>query len=218
MRFSRHNFYHKMKTDLSGIKNIIFDLGKVILNLDFNASIKAFQNLGLNKDVLDRHQAYADPVFYNLEVGLVGAEEFHKKVRLLLNNPGASDLQIDNAWSAMILDIPANRVKTLQRLSKDYRLFLFSNTNEIHISRLLFEFREEHGFDFTTLFEKVFYSHEIYARKPDIEAFEKVIRLAGVLPEETLFVDDLEKNIVAAKQARLKTLWLKEGMELTDLF
>lgn len=208
-----------MKTDLSGIKNIIFDLGKVILNLDFNASIKAFQNLGLNKDVLERQQqAYADPVFYNLEVGRVSAEEFHKKVRLLLNNPGASDGQIDDAWSAMILDIPANRVKTLQRLSKDYRLFLFSNTNEIHISRLLVEFREEHGLDFTSLFEKVFYSHEIHARKPDIEAFEKVIRLARVLPEETLFVDDLEKNIVAAKHAGLKTFWLEEGLELTDLF
>jgi len=77
---------------------------------------------------------------------------------------------------------------------------------------------EANNIDFQTLFEKAFYSHEIHARKPDLEAYEKVIELSGVEPHETLFVDDLEKNILAAKKAGLKTFWLKEGLEMSDLF
>ena len=207
-----------MKKNLAGIRNIIFDLGNVILNLDFNASINAFQALGLDKAMLDRKLAYADPVFYQLEIGDVSPEKFRERVRQILKNPEASDQQIDDAWYAMILDIPAKRVNTLQKLGNKYRLFLFSNTNAIHIGRLLPEFRKENGIDFPSLFEKVFYSHEIHARKPDLEAFLKVIELAGVVPNETLFIDDLENNILAAKEAGLRTLWLKEDMELTELF
>lgn len=206
------------KPDLNGVRNIIFDLGKVILNLDFNASILAFQKLGLDKDVLDRKQAYADPVFYQLEVGEISPVIFRDRVRQILNNQNASDNQIDDAWYAMIRDIPADRVKTLLRLKERHRIFLFSNTNAIHMGRLLPEFKQEYGIDFPSLFEKDFYSHEIHARKPDLEAFQKVIELAKVDPVETLFVDDLEKNIQAAREAGLKTFWLQDGLELTQLF
>ena len=205
------------KPDLTGIKNIIFDLGNVILNLDFEASKKAFRELGL-LEVLDRNQAYSDPVFYQLEVGNLSPEVFRDRVRQILNNPAATDKQIDDAWFAMIRDIPANRVKKLLQLKEMYRIFLFSNTNEIHIGRLLPEFKKVHGIDFPTLFEKDFYSHEIQARKPDLEAFQKVIQLAKIVPAETLFVDDLEKNILAARQAGLKAFWLQAGMELSELF
>ncbi len=207
-----------MKIDLSNIKNIIFDLGNVLLNLDFDASIKAFHNLGLSHDVLNKQQAYADPVFYNLEVGKVTPEEFRDRVRMLLNNPKATDRQIDDAWYAMILDIPKKRIEVIKRLQRDFKIFLFSNTNAIHVGRLLAEFREEHGFDFQSLFEKAYYSHEIHARKPDPEAYHKVIELSGVDPKETLFVDDLEKNILSAEKAGLHTFWLKESMEMASLF
>lgn len=207
-----------MKVDLTGINNLIFDLGNVILNLDFDASINAFHKLGLNRNVLDRNQAYADPVFYQLEVGEISPAEFRDRVRILLKNSRATDLQIDDAWYAMIRDIPAARVNTLEQLGKSYRVFLFSNTNAIHIGRLLNEFKKEHGMDFQGLFEKDFYSHEIHARKPDRAAFQKVINLAGIVPGETLFIDDLEKNILAAEESGLKTFWLKHGLELSDLF
>ena len=187
--------------DLSNIKNIIFDLGNVLLNLDFDASIKAFQKLGLNKAAINPSVAFSDSVFYNLETGRITPAEFRSRVRELLNNPNASDLQIDDAWYDMILDIPEKRVKALQDLRSKYRIFLFSNTNEIHIGRLLEEFKAIYGFDFPGLFDEVFYSHEIKARKPEIEAFEQVIKLSGVEPVETLFVDDLENNILAAEKA-----------------
>lgn len=209
---------NKMQIDLTNIKNIIFDLGNVLLNLDFNASINAFQELGLKNDVLDRQQAYSNPVFYELEIGKVTPEVFRKKVREILNNENATDLQIDDAWSAMILDIPAERVKILQELRKNYNVYLFSNTNQIHIDRLLPVFKAQHRIDFPILFEKAYYSHEIHERKPDLSSFEKVIELSGVNPNETLFVDDLEKNIIGAQKTGLKTFWLKEGMEMAEIF
>lgn len=206
-----------MKIDLSNTKNIIFDLGKVLLNLDFDASIKAFQKLGSKGEILDHKNAYADPIFYNLETGKITPAEFRTGVRNLLNNPTASDAEIDNAWYAMIKDIPADRVKVVQKLSKSYGIYLFSNTNKIHIDRLLVEFKAAHGIDFESLFTTAYYSHTIHDRKPEVSSFEKVIALSGVAPAETLFIDDLEKNILAAQKAGLKTLWLKDGMEITAL-
>jgi glucose-1-phosphatase len=207
-----------MKIDLTNIKNIIFDLGNVLLNLDFNASINAFQNLGLSKDVLDRQQSYADPVFYELETGKISPEVFRIRVREILKNPDLTDRQIDDAWSAMILDIPAERVNVLQKLSKSYNVYLFSNTNQIHINGLLLSFKTQHGIDFPDLFKKAYYSHEINDRKPELSSYQKVIEHSGINPDESIFVDDLEKNIIAAQKTGLKTFWLKEGMEMAELF
>ena len=207
-----------MQIDLSSTKNIIFDLGNVLLNLDFEASIRAFQKLGLNDQVVDKKQAYSDPVFYELETGKVPAAGFRKRVREILNNPNATDQQIDDAWTAMILDIPAERVRTVKQLRKNYNVYLFSNTNEIHISKLHRQFKEQHGIEFPSLFVKDYYSHEIHERKPDLISYKKVIELSGVNPEETLFVDDLEKNIKGAQKAELKTFWLKPEMEMADIF
>lgn len=207
-----------MKIDLSNIKNIIFDLGKVLLNLDFDASIKAFQKLGSDGEILDHKNAYADPVFYNLEVGKISPAEFRTGARKALKNPKATDQEIDDAWYAMIKDIPANRVAVLKELNKNYNLYLYSNTNQIHMDRLLVEFKTMHGIEFPSLFKTAYYSHEINDRKPEVSSFEKVIQLSGINPEESLFIDDLENNIRGAEKAQLKTLWLKEGMEMADLF
>jgi len=207
-----------MHPDLTNIRNIIFDLGKVLLNLDFDASIQAFQKLGLKNSVLNQRQGYSDPVFYELETGRVTPEVFRERVRNILNNPHLTDRQIDDAWCAMILDIPRHRVRTVQKLGEKYQVFLFSNTNKIHIDRLLPAFKEQHGIEFPSLFVKDYYSHELHERKPELSSFQKVIELSGVNPGETLFVDDLEKNIIGAQQAGLKTFWLKEGMEMSDIF
>lgn len=203
---------------MEGIKNIIFDLGNVLLNLDFNASIQAFRKLGLADEVVDSGQAYSDPVFYELETGQVSAKGFRKRIRWILNNHAVTDKQVDDAWCAMVLDIPPERVEVVQKLQENFNVYLFSNTNEIHINKLHAEFKKQHGIDFPSLFEKDFYSHEIGERKPDLSAYRKVIRLSGVQPEETLFVDDLERNIDAAREAGLKTFWLKKGMEMTNVF
>lgn len=207
-----------MQIDLTNIKNIIFDLGNVLLNLDFDASIKAFQKLGLGDEIVNNQHGYADPVFYELEVGQISPAEFRKRVRAVLKNNSCSDQQIDDAWSAMIKDIPPHRVKKLQELGEKHEIYLFSNTNEIHIKKLLADFKKEHNIEFPSLFKTVYYSHDIHERKPDLISFEKVIQLSGVNPAESIFVDDLEKNILAAQKTGLKTLWLEKEMEMADLF
>ncbi len=207
-----------MELQLAGIKNIVFDLGNVLLNLDFDASIKAFKKLGLNEEVVDSQQAYADPVFYDLEVGRITPEKFRARVRQILNNPDATDQNIDDAWSAMILDVPAHRVEVVQKLKEKYRLYLFSNTNIIHISRLHAQFKKEHGIEFSSLFHKDYYSHELHERKPELASYRKMMSQAGIIPEETLFIDDLEKNIRGAQMAGMRTHWLVNGSEIGDLF
>lgn len=207
-----------MKPDLTGIKNIVFDLGNVLLNLDFDASINAFKALGLDEKVVTRQQAYSDPVFYALETGQISAESFRERLRNILNNEKVADHEIDEAWYAMILDVPAHRVQMLQTLRKKYNIFLFSNTNEIHIGRFQKVFKEQHEIDFASLFEQAFYSHEIQARKPESESYKKVIKFSGIEPAESLFIDDLEKNILAANEAGLKTFWLRDGIDVTELF
>ncbi len=207
-----------MQIDLTNIKNIIFDMGNVLLNLDFEASIKAFQELGLVKDILDRKLVYSDPVFYDLETGNVTTEKFRNRLREILKNPTVTDQQIDEAWNAMILDIPAKRVKLLLELSKKYNVYLFSNTNKIHMNKISQEFLLQHRIEFSSLFVKDYYSQDIKDRKPNLSSFEKVVKLSGINPEESLFVDDLEDNINGAQQVGLKTFWLKSGMELVEIF
>lgn len=208
----------KNKPALADVSNIIFDLGNVLLNLDFDASVKAFRELGMNEKVVNKEQAYADPIFYELEVGQTTPEAFRDRVRKILNNPDASDQQIDDAWCAMLKDIPAHRVKKVKELGKNYNIYLFSNTNQIHISRLHRQFNDAHGMEFASLFVKDYYSHELHERKPDLTSYKKMIELSGINPPESLFIDDLEKNIRGAQDAGLKTFWLKNGTEMTDLF
>ncbi len=207
-----------MQTDLTNIKNIIFDFGNVILNLDFDASIKAFKELGLKDEVLSNHSVYPEPCFYDQEVGRITPEQFRKEILAILDNPEITEEQVNSAWLAMVKDIPETRVKVLQKLGKKYNLYLFSNSNKIHIDHLHSEFQERYGFEFSSLFIELFYSHEINDRKPDLSSFEKVIQLSGVKREETLFIDDLKENIDGAKKAGLQTFWLKDGMEMAEIF
>ncbi|NQU84260.1 MAG: HAD family phosphatase [Mariniphaga sp.] len=207
-----------MKIDLKGIKNIIFDLGGVILDLNFNASVLAFYKLGLKEDVLDGKLAYSDKIFYQLQTGQVSPEKFRIRVREILGKPEATDQQIDDAWSAMLDGIPFSRIETIQKLRKKYKVFLYSNTNKIHIDKLEKEFSENYGFSFASCFNEVFYSQEIHDAKPAVSSFLKIIELSGVNPHETLFVDDIQENIEGAEKAGLKTFWLKEELEMNEIF
>jgi|WetSurMetagenome_2_1015567.scaffolds.fasta_scaffold36370_3 glucose-1-phosphatase len=207
-----------MKINLKGLKNIIFDLGGVILNIDANASVNAFRKIGLKENITDGKLTYSDEIFYKLQTGVVTPKEFRDRVRVILHNPILTSQQINEAWCAMIGDIPIVRVKTIQHLQENYKVFLFSNTNKIHIDYLEDTFYTKYGFPFASLFEKVFYSHVIHFAKPDMESFLKVINLSGIIPGETLFVDDIDENIKGASKAGLKTYWLKEGVDMASIF
>ena len=193
---------------LQGIKNIIFDLGGVLLNLDPQKTIDAFQQFGMSSPLHAKTLTYNNEVFYEMEQGFISPAEFRAKVNQLLPK-AISDEEIDDAWTAMMLDFPESRIRILKNLRPHYRLFLFSNTNAIHVERFEENFRKEHGTDIQTFFDRVFYSNEIGYRKPDVSAFHEIIKLADIDPSESIFIDDLEANALGAKQAGLRTYWLK---------
>ena len=196
------------------IKNIIFDLGNVIINIDGDLTIKAMKELGFNDPASSAggfEKSYTllrqSNLFDLLEKGLITSEQFHTELKTYFQDSVTAD-QIDKAWGAMLLDFPKGRIELLQKLSKKYRLFLLSNTNAIHYHQYNNDLIDQFGFDLSSLFEKAYYSFEIGMRKPDIEIFEHALNDSKLNPAETLFIDDLDKNIETAKKADLQTMWI----------
>ncbi len=199
------------------IKNLLLDMGGVILNVSYHRVIESFKAYGIENFEKVYTQAAQVEIIDRFEEGKCTAEEFRQGVRDLLG-VNLSDKQIDDAWFSMILEIPRDVIALLQELKKKYRLFLFSNTNVLHIEYLKEEFKRQLGYDFFgTVFEKAFFSNEIHHRKPHPESFAFVLNEAGIKPEETLFVDDSPQHLEGAKKVGLNTYWLTAGETLVDL-
>jgi putative hydrolase of the HAD superfamily len=181
----------------SNIKNIIFDLGGVILNLDIPATSKALVALA-NNTANNLEGLKKDETYLQLEVGDIDTIHFCDTVRkYYTNNP--SNEAIIAAWNAMILDLPKERFDFLKLIKGRYRTFLFSNTNEIHLEHYNSILKKEYGIEsLDPLFEKVYYSHTMRLRKPFRESFEYILKDRNIKAEETLFVDDTLENIEAA--------------------
>lgn len=198
------------------IKNIIFDLGGVLLNLDFEKTAGAFTALGV-KDFHEYFTQYhADPLFKKLEVGAVADQGFYDAFRKTAVITAGNN-EIDTAWNAMLLDFPVHRIEKLKELGSSYRLFLFSNTNAIHHEAFHHRFYEQFGFQLDSLFEKAYYSHLIGYRKPGLDAFNFVINDSKVAPAETLFIDDTRPNVDAALQVGLHAALVSPQKDLVKV-
>jgi HAD superfamily hydrolase (TIGR01509 family) len=202
---------------LDKIDNIIFDLGGVILNIDYELSANAFKALGAeNFDEL-YSQAKQSELFDQLETGKLEPSEFRDQVRRIFQVDW-SDHEIDKAWNAMLLDLPEARLDLLKRLSKSYRIFLLSNTNRIHFEAYSQMLRSKFGLgDLSELFEKAYFSHQIGRRKPDKECFQFVLDQNDLSVSNTLFIDDSVQHIEGANRIGLKTYHLREE-DILDLF
>lgn len=199
------------------IRNIIFDLGGVIINLDMEATARAFRALGMHDFDLHYTQAKQSGLFDAFDKGEISSQEFRDGLKKHLPAE-TSNAEIDKAWNAMLLDIPQDRLDALQELKKNYRLFLLSNTNEIHVAAFSAYMQEAFGFsDFSAYFEKAYYSCRIGKRKPDAEAFEFVLRENNLLASETLFIDDSQQHVNGAKLAGIPAELLPAGKEFPDL-
>jgi glucose-1-phosphatase len=201
---------------MAPVKNIIFDLGGVLLNLDVAQTRDAFIKLGLTQiDELFRI-GHAASFFKDYEVGTISDEEFVEKARQL-SLPGTTNNQVTDAWNVMLLDFPVERVQLLDRLKSKYRLFLFSNTNAIHLKAFHKSYQDVYGKAMDDLFEKAYYSHVISQRKPDVAAFEYVINDSKLNAAETLFIDDALVNVEGAREAGLQAIHLTDGKTVLDL-
>jgi HAD superfamily hydrolase (TIGR01509 family) len=198
------------------LDNILFDLGGVLLTLDMGRTRSAFEKLGWKEEDWKgiTHNGYL--IFENLEIGVDSPSKFRDQIRKILpTNP--SDSEIDNAWNAMLVDFPVEIVNYLIQLKKHYRLYVLSNTNELHLQRFREIFEIRHGFPLNQLFEKCYYSHEIGFRKPNTESFEAVIKDVPLDPAKTLFVDDLKANTETAEKLGMKVLHIEAGTLLERL-
>lgn len=198
------------------IRNIIFDLGGVILNINPQLTVEAFRSLGWRNFYEENNQTKGKELFYSLESGSSSPEVFRNSVRKIADIQ-RNDEEIDTAWAAMILDIPADRIRYLEALKNSYRLFLLSNTNEIHRIKFHRDFEKDFGYSFYDLFERNFYSHEMGMRKPNPQIYIQALTEAGLVPEETLFIDDMEENIESAKTTGMKVLHIIPGTLMEKL-
>jgi glucose-1-phosphatase len=202
---------------MKGIKNIIFDLGGVIINLDNRRTEEAFTDLGV-KNFRDYFgHGFAAAFFKDYEVGKISDREFIQSIRHLAGLGQVPDQVIVNSWNALLLDFPPERIQLLKELRKTYRLFLFSNTNALHLAALRQIWTGNIGNgSLDDYFEKTYYSHLMGMRKPDPESFELILKENDLNGQETLFVDDAIINVEGAEHAGLKGLFLRPGISLLD--
>jgi len=191
----------------NSIKNIIFDLGNVVININPDLSVKEMQKLGF-EDFERSYSLLSQTNLFNfLEKGLISPDKFYEEINSQLPE-SVSNERIEQAWGAMLLDFPKERIELIQSLSKKYRVFLLSNTNEIHYHQYNKDFINQFGFSLNDLFEKAYYSFELGMRKPDTEIFEHALNDSSLNQFETLFIDDLDKNIEPAARLGLNVMWL----------
>ncbi|KAG0325207.1 hypothetical protein BG004_003275 [Podila humilis] len=202
------------------IRNLIFDLGNVILRLNQQATAKSFIDLGAtNFPTLSQHGNHTTIVDY--ETGKITAEEFRAAVRTNIGLPDTvTDEQFDQAWNAMLLDFPVGRLEYMKSLKTDfgYNVYLLSNTNAIHIDyvdRICLEGYAEKSLH--PFFDKVYYSHDIGHRKPSVEAFELILKEQALVASETLFLDDMPENVAAAKACGLQAAQVDAETDLSFL-
>lgn len=200
-----------------GIKNLIIDFGGVLIDLDRQRCIENFKRLGLPdvEVVLDIY--HQQDFFQKYEKGLITSAEFRDVIREKIGKP-VTDAQIDDAWNSFLVSIPAAKLDLLLNLRKDYVVYLLSNTNEIH-----WQWSCQHAFPYKTFrvenyFEHIYLSYEMNMAKPDAEIFQKVLDDTGIIPAETLFIDDSTANCRAAEALGITTYTPQAGEDWSHLF
>jgi putative hydrolase of the HAD superfamily len=200
------------------IKNLIFDLGGVILDLSVETTLQSFATLsGLDESAVTK-QFVTSAGFEQYEKGEIDDDAFRAFVRELFR-VDAPDDKLDACWNAMLLGIPVAKLKLLETLKDSYRVYLLSNTNNIHVhyinNTLLTRMQCESLDDY---FHKAYYSHKMKKRKPDLDIFQQVIDENHLTPDHTLFLDDNFANVEGAGKLGIKTLHVKNPDMIYDYF
>lgn len=199
------------------IKNIIFDLGGVILDVDYNLTRVAFEKLGVTNFDEMYSQANADKLFQKLETGEITDDIFYKEFNRCTGLQ-LSDEEIRKAWNAMLLSFRGKSLEFLEGIRPKYKTYLLSNTNYVHIAAFKETLHRQIGVKtLEEYFDEAFYSCDIGLRKPDAACYEWVLKNLNIEPGETIFIDDSLHNIEGAKKAGLQTIHLLPGVQIEDL-
>lgn len=188
------------------IKNVIFDFGAILIPIDMPRTWKSFEQLGAKDDLREQKE-----VFHQYETGKTATADFVKELQPHFFRKKIFPGDIQAAWNSMLDPLQDEIIPFLKKIKKNHRIFLLSNTNELHVNHIKtvagpFLYKR-----FISQFEEVYYSHEVGMRKPDAEIFEKVLKDNELTAEETFFVDDTKKNTVAAAELGIHTWHFKPG-------
>ncbi|MFA6126214.1 MAG: HAD family phosphatase [Bacteroidales bacterium] len=201
---------------MNEIKNIVFDLGGVLMNIDFKRTFDAFEIIGFR----GAEQAFHDPdvnrLCMDFETGVYCSIEMRRKFRELTGFK-CTDVQFDKAWNALLIDFPPERIKRVQELARKYKTYLLSNTNPIHARYFNSELEKHFGIEsLDHLLDKAWYSHNLGMRKPDERIFCKVLKNSRLNPEETLFIDDSEMNVRVAESVGMQAIHVNGDFTLIE--
>lgn len=201
------------------IKNIIFDYGNVIFEIDFKKAQNALQQLG----IIDIEHFFAhknhNNLFNDFETASITPDQFRTGIRDAAENTALTDEQIDEAWNSLLIGVPPNIHHVLLKVKEKYRTFLLSNNNEIHYNYIMDYLKREHDMEnIDHLFERAYFSQQMNLRKPNVEIFEQVLKENNLNPEETLFIDDSPQHIEGGKKAGLNTLLMTDHPENLEAF
>ena len=203
--------------DTKSIKNIILDLGGVILELDVERTISAFRELGFpnlnNADIILSKY----PFFMDFETGKISEKEFVSRV-LEIAGKQVSEKQVLDAWNAMLRGFRPENIELLMNLRKKHRMFLLSNTNALHEVHYNLQMKYDHGIEnLDEIFEKVYYSHVLKLRKPNAEIFRYVLNDADILAEECLYIDDTLEHVETARSLGIQAYHLAPPERITEI-
>lgn len=201
---------------MQNIKNIIFDLGGVVLDIDFKRTEQAFDLLGLPNFNNHISPFHITEFFELYETGQIDDVQFIDGIVKLIGKPIETE-KVVAAWNALLLDFLPERIALLQRIRKRYRTFLLSNTNSIHHKAFQQRLYQSHGVYLEDLFEKAYYSHAVRLRKPGADIFNLVLNENNLLPAETLFIDDTASNFDEAKKLGIQIHHLVPGSSITTM-
>lgn len=200
------------------LRNIVFDFGCVIVDLDKQKCIHALESIGAGEIAHYVDECKQIDMFLDLELGKIGVEEFCQEIRKKAPGCKASDEEICRAWGELLTGIPVERLQMIERLHRKYNIYLLSNSNPIHWGKSVEHFFPKAGHAPEYYFDKMFISYKLGMVKPDPRIFETLIRESGIDPQETLFIDDSEANCKAAEEFGIRTLHVEHGSEWLKYF
>lgn len=194
-----------MNDDLRGVKAIIFDLGNVIIDLHYERTVRQLTKLsGISADELGDMLVQA-PILQAFETGRISEEEFRRRFCEMLSIQ-LSDDGFDVMWNSFLGEISKERIKRMLQLKSQFSTFILSNTNSIHVRSFNKQLAAVHGVELLdALVERVYFSHEVGMRKPNADIYLHILQQEGLLPHETLFIDDRADNIEAAAALGIRT-------------
>ena len=197
-------------------KAIIFDLGAVILNINYQNTINEFTKLGVKNAATFYSKKVQTDLFNQIETGMISSNQFLKALQKKTNN--ANIIQVEQAWNAMLLDLPEERLQLIKKLKDNHNIYLLSNTNAIHINAFKEQLGDKKWLAFCELFDKMYLSHELGLRKPDVKIFEYILKEQKLKAEEVFFIDDSPQHIAGAKKLGIHSHHLLDNEDIITLF